>query len=129
MIGNLVNKLIRENISDFKERNNKNRHIAAIVYKNKIIAIGRNLNKTHPLAELFSRRPGAIYLHAEIDAIRRIPNSIPLKECSLVVIRTDRRNQLMYSKPCEGCLRAIKQYELEKVFYSTSEGGLDELSC
>ena len=42
---------------------------AAIVLKNKVISFGRNKNKTHPFQLEYAKKPEALYLHAENDAI------------------------------------------------------------
>jgi deoxycytidylate deaminase len=42
---------------------------AALVYRNEIIAMGTNKNKTHPFQKKYASNADAIFLHAEIDAI------------------------------------------------------------
>jgi hypothetical protein len=49
----------------------KNRHAAAIYIGNKLISTGVNQLKSHPLQAKFGSNTDAIFLHAEIDQIRK----------------------------------------------------------
>ena len=83
---------------------------------------GDNSNREH--------RKGCEYnLHAETDAIRRLP---PRKRkrrtrLNLIVIRVNRRGQLRNSKPCLNCIQHLthlKGYQVQYIFYSTDIGTL-----
>ena len=45
-----------------------------------------------------------------------------LKDYKMVVLRVDRTGKLANSKPCCGCQSVIKQFNLEEVWYSNSDG-------
>lgn len=100
--------------------------VAALVYKNKIIAYGNNSTKTDPLQSKFSKNPKAILLHAEIscikNAIKRYGTDI-LKKSTLYVIRAKQNpdGDFVYgmAKPCSGCYGAILHFGIPKVVYST----------
>ena len=99
---------------------------ACIVIKNELIAIGVNESKTHPLAKRFSKNAHAIYLHAEIAAIKnalRLIHVDDLKSATLYVARAKRASRdgpwvEGIAAPCEGCARAIMSFGIRKVVYT-----------
>lgn len=96
----------------------KHRHAACLIYKGKIISIGINRRKSHPLQKKFQTRPSRIYLHAEIDAIIKAINkhgTSILKDCELNVLRLTKAGKVGNSKPCLGCTKAIKAFGITKV--------------
>lgn len=100
---------------------------AMLVYKREIIAIGKNRQKSHPLAAKYSRHPDAIWIHAELDTIIQAAryDAERLKKTTLYVCRAkfvtpDRRKMIWgNAKPCSGCAAAIAAYEIPRVVYST----------
>ena len=109
---------------------------AVIVLKNKVIAFGRNQKKTHPFQVEYTRRPGAICLHAENAAIKNALKRISvddMRKATLYVARakrTDAGGPYIYgiAKPCSGCNRAIATFEIKRVVYTTSEGTIESFS-
>lgn len=100
----------------------------AVLYKNEIVSFGFNQYKTHPFQKKFSSNPHAIYLHAETHAIHNALKKIhidDLKKCSLYICRaknSDKKIQTWgLSKPCNGCFKAICQFEIKNVIYSLDE--------
>lgn len=101
---------------------------AAIVHKGRIIAIGMNKMKSHPFQARFGKNKDAIFLHAEIAAIKnalRILDAKDLKNTSLYICRVkkeerDRQDWVDgLAKPCPGCLRAIAEFGIKQVVYTT----------
>ena len=106
----------------------RSRHAAAIVYRNRIVALGTNHFKTHPFQVKYRRRPDAIYLHAEVAAIKRAIRHLSEKELrrsALISVRVKYTNDLVprlgMSKPCEGCQRAIAEFGIRDVYYTTED--------
>lgn len=99
---------------------------ACIVKKNKIAAFGNNKNKTHPLQSKFTKHPQALYLHAEIDAIK---NTIKrygvdyLVGSTLYVARTKKNGSEGLAKPCKGCMQAIESFGIAEVVYTSDLEG------
>lgn len=99
---------------------------AMIVYKNRVISIGTNSSKSHPFAERFKKKHGAIYLHAETAAILkaiRILGEENLKRATIIVARvkgmTNQTGMLFgIAKPCGGCSKCIEEYGIRKVIYT-----------
>lgn len=107
---------IADDLSNF----DKNRHAAAIYISNRLIAVGVNQLKTHPLQKKFGMNDEAIYLHAEVDAIRNALKRVrplDLQRATLYVARSKDGKQKM-SKPCSGCQKAIIHFGISHVYWS-----------
>jgi deoxycytidylate deaminase len=105
------------------------KHSALITYKNEVISLACNRFKSHPFQKKFGRADEAIFLHAEISAIKQALRRLSLKELSkssLYVVRvsinSDNNPIFCYSKPCEGCMRAIEEFDIQKVLYTNEDG-------
>jgi len=93
-------------------------HVAGIWLDNRLAAIGRNRKKSHPLQARFSDRPQRIYLHAEIDAIVEFLTKFHISNfarAEMIVIRLDADNNLVNSKPCLGCQKALITFGFKDV--------------
>lgn len=110
---------------------------ALLVYKNtNIIAWGQNQEKTHPLQAQFAKNKEAIYLHAEIDAIRNMLRQLDpdeMRHCTLYIARAkytdDSKKEMIFgeAKPCTGCEAAIIAFEIKRVVYTTDNQKIIEL--
>lgn len=111
---------VAEDVSPIKTA----RIAAAIVYRGEIISIGINSYKSDPLQARYSKNEHAIYLHAEIAAIKKALKRInkdELKRCDMYIVRRKIHNGTMcngLAKPCQGCQRAIDTYGIQNVFYT-----------
>ncbi|HMH10289.1 MAG TPA: deaminase [Candidatus Nitrosopolaris rasttigaisensis] len=103
---------------------------SAVVAKNRIISIGTNSYKSHPFQKKWATNKDAIFLHAETSAIHsalKILDTYDLSDCELYVCRMKRPSQhsteFVYgmSKPCNGCSRAIAEFGISNVYYTTDE--------
>lgn len=108
---------------------------AAVVYRNDIVAIGTNKNKTHPFQRRFAKHDMAIYLHAEIDAIKNALRHLSLSELAKSKLYISRMryadsepnptpDKLVHglAKPCEGCMRAIATFDIKHVCFTSDHG-------
>lgn len=105
---------------------------AGLVYKRRLIAIGTNLDRSDPWQKRFGTTPMNIYLHAETMAIKRGlarigPDSVAdstLYVCRLTQTINQRTGKTAFNwaiaKPCEGCQRAIAEYGIRRVYYTSS---------
>lgn len=114
----------------YEDHGVRQKHAAALVLRNDIIAIGFNRKKTHPFQARFQTHEKQVYLHAETDVINRALRYIQFEDfrkAKLYVARVKYLDNLSTqtiwaeSKPCEGCQRAINSYGIQKVIY-TQEG-------
>lgn len=101
---------------------------ALMVHKGKVVAIGNNSYKTHPLQAKFQRKYGSVCLHAEIDCLKNAAREIGLdrlSKCKIVVARVKKVDGVYASalaKPCKGCERALVQFDVGECWFSTDSG-------
>ena len=97
------------------------RMAAVIAHRRKILAVGINRYQSHPMQAKFNPNEHAIYLHAEIDAIRafvKTYGSESLKNCDMYVARVLKSGETALAKPCDGCKMAIATFELNDVHWT-----------
>lgn len=94
------------------------KHVSLILKKNKIISIGTNNNKTHPLAKKYEYRFSE--KHSELDALIKIPKELRSK-LVLVNFRFNNAGQLKMSCPCSKCLPWCLEI-FDDIYYSTQLG-------
>jgi len=105
---------------------------AAIVQRGNIISFGINQNRTHPLQAKWGKNSKAIFLHAEICAIKnalRHNTADYLMNTTMIVYRARRSNvgpkHAWYcgsATPCvAGCQAAIEAFGISKVISSTDD--------
>lgn len=110
------------------------RMMAGIYVKNDLIAVGYAQDRSHPFAAKYSKLPAkdgcfdknksTVSLHAETHAIlNAIKTHENLKDmnATIYVARAKKNKQFGNwiwgsSRPCEGCNRAIRDYNLNVVF-------------
>lgn len=98
-------------------------NVTAILYdrRGRILSIGKNSYvKTHPLQAFYASKvghPKKIYLHAEIDALRRCKDLS--KAYRIVVIRTLANGKEGNAKPCPICEAAIASIPSIKIVEHT----------
>lgn len=90
--------------------------------RGRVLAVGVNsYTKSHPLQGKFAveaGRPDAIFLHAEIDALRKCKDK--WKEIQKIVItRYDKKGKPALAKPCSVCQHAIDSIGIPEVEYTT----------
>jgi tRNA(Arg) A34 adenosine deaminase TadA len=124
---------ILEELSKIKEDDALRVRVAsAIVYRHKLISIGTNKLKTDPFQKRFSRNNNKIYIHAEIEAIKKASKILTKKEfkhssiyvCRLKWNSTHKNKKLIFgmSKPCDSCMNAIIEFGIKKIIYTTNNG-------
>lgn len=129
-----VNEGILYTLATIAEANDGSnvRFAAAVVYRNKIISIGYNRMKSHPFQAKYAKNSEAIYLHAEIHAIKNALREFPVEEltkCDLYIARVKRPRSYSegfiwgLSKPCAGCARAIAEFGIRRTIYTCDEVG------
>lgn len=129
-----VNVGILHTLAKFAEANDDSniRFAAAIVRGNKIISVGFNHKKSHPFQAKFAKNEHAVFLHAEIHAIKNSLREIDvedLSQCELYITRVKKpRAHAKHfhwglAKPCCGCERAIAEFGLKRTVYTCDETG------
>lgn len=106
---------------------------AAIVCRNKIISVGMNSMKSHPMAAKYGKNEHAVYLHAEVAAIKNALREIAVDDftkCDIYITRVKKEkpftNKYVWglAKPCAGCERAIAEFGLKRVIYTCDDGDI-----
>ena len=70
--------------------NDREKFAAAVVYRNRIISIGMNSMKSHPMAAKYGKNEHAIFLHAEVAAIKNALREINVDDfskCDIYITR------------------------------------------
>lgn len=85
------------------------------------------------MAAKYGKNPEAIYLHAEVHAIKNALREIKVDDfgkCELYIVRVKKETSFSskyvwgLSKPCSGCERAIAEFGLKRVVYSCDDGDI-----
>lgn len=107
---------VADDMSDF----DKHKHAAAIYIGNKMISLGVNQLKSHPLQKKFGINGDAIYLHAEVDAIRNALKRVGINELrnATLYVTKSKKGLAGMSKPCLGCQRAIMHFGIKSVHWT-----------
>lgn len=113
-------------ISDFNKT-----HIGCIaVYKDNIIGVGCNLEKTHPMQKYYNKyrmHPQKSYyspkIYAEINCLNSIRNlDINFAKVRLYIYRIRKDQDYGMSRPCPSCMAAIKDMGIKHIYYTTNDG-------
>lgn len=107
---------------------------AVVVYKGKVISIGRNMVKTHPLQSKYDGyRLDPKYIpvstHAETNALSKIieRDDIVWSKCSIYIYREVRNGQVAMARPCNSCMQLMKDLGIINVYYTTDMGYAHEV--
>lgn len=128
-----VNEGILHTLAKIAEANDDSniRFAAAVVYRDKIISVGFNHKKSHPFQAKFAKNPHAVFLHAEVHAIKNALREMPvtdLTKCDLYITRVKKPRSFAdkfiwgLSKPCPGCERAIVEFGIKRTIYTCDDG-------
>ena len=102
-------------------------HIAFLVKKSKIVHIGINLAKSHPITKGHNYKDYQhTGIHAEVNACVKSGKE-NLNKYKLIVVRINRNDEIKNSKPCLGCQGIINQFAVGEVWYSNDAGGFKQL--
>jgi hypothetical protein len=93
------------------------KHTSLIVRKGKVVSVGTNENRTHPLAKKYGYRYDEV--HSELDALLRYRG--PKNNLILVNYRMNRFGDMRMSKPCCKCMAWCAAI-FDRIYYTTSNG-------
>jgi deoxycytidylate deaminase len=103
---------------------------SAIVKKNRVIAVGCNEKKTHPIQKKYDNYLDynsdklKHCLHAEIATI--ISAKEDLQGSTIYIYRKDRSGNLNMCRPCNACLALIKRVGIKRMVYTIPNGYAEE---
>jgi deoxycytidylate deaminase len=88
--------------------------MGAVIYRRRrLISIGQNSRRSHPLQARYGRNPASICIHAEIAALANARESVA--GAVMFVARVFRDGKPALAQPCSGCQRAIAAFGLSDV--------------
>ena len=112
-------------------------HIGCVaVYKNHVLAVGYNTNKTHPIQKRYNKYRNMIYentepkssIHSEISCLMQIKDmDIDFVKVELYIYREDRNGNLAMCRPCAACMKMIDDLGIKKIHYTTNSGFANEI--
>jgi len=100
------------------------RHFAFILNKSKIVSIGRNSRKSHPINQKYGYFDGS-GLHAEACAVIK-SGKIDHSKHVLVTFRIDRNDKIAMGKPCKHCQKLLKDVAFKEIYYSNELGEFEK---
>lgn len=110
----------------------KYKHGACVVKKGKILAVGYNQYKSHPLQKMYNKTAKTsktandpYYVHAEVKALSKLKD-MDLSDCEIYVYRLNCQGQNSISRPCNACMAAIVESGIKKIIYTTDTGYAEE---
>jgi|TARA_E500000331_G_scaffold282235_1_gene275881 deoxycytidylate deaminase len=105
--------------------NGRTYHVAAILKrKGKVVRIGENTDKTHPrFKRQYDDGTWASHMHAEMNVLRFAK---PGDELEVIRFRKCNHQRTM-AKPCNLCMRHLKDSGIKKVKYTNWDGEWETL--
>ena len=102
-----------------------------IIHKNRVISVGWNTNKEHPVQKKYNKERGfntdtcTNSLHAEICALIKSDDlAVDWSKVSVFVYRECADGSLAMARPCSACMKAMLDRGIPKDhIYYTNEGG------
>jgi len=91
---------------------NKHALGAVLVYKNRVISVGTNQNKTHTKSPSPYR-----HIHAEFSAILN-SKLTDFTNCSIYISRVTPGGKLGLSYPCNHCLKMLQSLNINTIYYT-----------
>jgi deoxycytidylate deaminase len=104
------------------------KHFSFIFEKNKLISIGINSPKTHPLNLKYNyvnkqkdKISHIVGTHSEMNAVIKLGLLTNCEGLTIVNTRINRKKEIDYSLPCNGCMDMLLDLKFEKIYYTTKE--------
>ena len=95
------------------------KHASLILRKGKVVSVGTNHHRTHPMAKKYGYRFDEV--HSELDALLRYKG--PKDGLTLVNYRVNRQGELRMAKPCNLCMPWCTAI-FDQIYYSTTANKL-----
>ena len=119
--------MMRLALREAKRSECNNQHGCVLARKKTVLGRGYNSYKASPAwgSRKVHSSQGYVFftLHAEASAIRQAVNrGIDVAGSTLYVARAGFKN----SRPCDGCMELIRKYQIDRIFYTNSQGQIDE---
>lgn len=103
------------------------KHFSFIFEKNKLVSIGINSPKTHPLNLKYNylnkqknKISHIVGTHSELSAVIKLGFS-SCEGLTIVNTRINRKNEIDNSHPCNGCMELLTELKFLKILYTTKD--------
>lgn len=125
MMGIVTAVILSQNSNSTKRCN----HVAIVTKRNRIVSIGTNSDKTHPMAKTLKIAKQTETMCAELAAALKIGLShkegLPdFRGLTMTVVRVGNNGELRMSKPCSACQKLLSMCNFKRVIYSNADGEL-----
>jgi deoxycytidylate deaminase len=114
----LVN--LAKNLIIYDDTGIRCRHFAFILHKNRVVSIGRNSKKSHPINRKYGYFEGS-GIHAEACAVIK-SGKVDHSKNILVTFRIDRNEKVAMGKPCKHCQKLLGDVIFKEIYYSNEKG-------
>jgi hypothetical protein len=102
--------------------------------KGRLLAVGRNSKKTHPLNLVNVLRFDTGEIHrdkgccAELSVALKIKKTTntPFSKITIINVRLDKNKNIKMSRPCNSCNSLISYLKPKNVFYTNNSGQFEE---
>ncbi len=107
--------------------------IGAVLVKDgrHVLSKAANLSTSHPFQRIYNikvgRKAPEHNLHAEMHTLVRAISRVgkaEIRGCDIYIGRFDRKGNLAMCKPCPACSLALKNFGINKVYYTTTSHGV-----
>lgn len=103
----------------YSELSEMNYKMGAVIVRQRPVAGGYNINKTHPV---FADGERWYTIHAEMSALMKAAKyGMPLKGCAIYVYREDAEGNPAQARPCEECMKMLIESGITEIYYTVSE--------
>jgi len=100
-------------------RSSSNYRVGAVVADKRVLARGRNSDKSHTTIFKSKYANAHTLMHAEIDAMIRSVNSY---KKDVFVVRVKKNGERALARPCALCLFVLRGQGVGRVFYTIGPG-------
>lgn len=102
---------------------------AVMMLGNKVLSVGYNITKTHPIQKLYNLERGYDpnvknngQIHAEMMCLINTKYlNVDWSRVSMYIYREHKDHTTALSKPCPACEKAIRERGINQVYYTTEE--------
>ena len=109
---------------------------AVMMLGNKVLAVGYNMTKTHPIQKLYNLERGYDpnvknngQIHAEMMCLINTKYlNVDWSRVSLYIYREHKDHTTALAKPCPACEKAIRERGINQVYFTTEEIPYKKLS-
>ena len=123
MLNKIFNYLQNISFSEYTFIECNNLHIAFLCSNNRIFFVGNNSSRTKVSSLNYLEQS----LHAEVDVIRSYKLRSRKKKLNLYVVRINKNNDFLFSKPCPNCMSVISNQNFIKNIYYYDKNNFKKL--